>query len=463
MSSPRLFVPVLCTALLVACTSQNDTSQQQRETASAAPVTPTASAAASSNATPIAPAASSAASSSTAVAAPAATPTTSSTHAPTPVAALVASDAAPASASAETRGLFATFCAACHGATGDGNGTTKLDRPARSFKDGGFSYGNTPDAIAKTLAYGIPGSVMPSFGKTLSDEQRIALAKYVIELGPQDMPTESPDRVMVVSDRAVVARGKLPPIVEGGEEIPRGLLVGTPDGFTFAYRTDDLRLIAVYQGEFAERTDWMGRGGTQLKPLGKLVADLGAAPRAMFEIPGVLEARYDDPAKRATPLFARIRNTRSERDRLVVAYDLLRNEHDCESILLHVEESIGSATTSVGSGWRRRFSITNSGDSAVNVQLVEPIDRAKLGLNEVGAEQSKGIVIRGGEVATVTSTTRGPTLLRHWHSLDGRASRVGESGARIEPGPPVVFELVTVIAPSWNEQVQKAWEKEVLR
>jgi mono/diheme cytochrome c family protein len=446
MIPPRVFVPVVCIATLcigslAACTSQQEESASKAPSTNSTPSTaPSVTPAPAVDAAP--------------VAAPVATP------APSAVAAPVAS--AP-TASADTRGLFMTFCAACHGETGDGNGTTKLDRPARSFKDGGFSYGNTPDAIAKTLAYGIPGSVMPSFGKTLTDEQRIALAKYVIELGPQDMPTESPDRVMVVKDRAIVARGKLPPIVEGGEEIPRGLLVGTPDGFTFAYRTDDLRLIAVYQGEFAERTDWMGRGGSQLKPLGKLVADLGAAPRAMFEIPGLFEARPSDPDKRSTPLFARIRSTRSERDRIILAYDLLRDEHDHASVLLHVEESIGSATTSVGSGWRRRFSITNSGESAVSVQLSERVDLAKLGATELEATRTEGLAISGGAVAKTSFVGNGPALVRHWHSLDGRASPIGESGARIEPGPAVVFELVTVIAPSWDENVQKAWEKEVLR
>jgi mono/diheme cytochrome c family protein len=370
---------------------------------------------------------------------------------------------APAS-SLDARALFMTYCAACHGETGDGNGTTKLDRPARSFKDGGFSYGNTPDAIAKTLQYGIPGSVMPSFGKTLSDEQRIALAKYVIELGPQDLPTESPDRVLVVKDRAVVARGKLPPIAEGGEEIPRGLLVGTPDGFTFAYRTDDLRLIAVYQGEFAERTDWMGRGGTQLKPLGKLVADLGAAPQAMFELPGKFDADTADPARRATPLFARIRNTRSGRDRIVIAYDLLRDEHDQTSVLLRVEESIGSATTSVGSGWRRRFLFANDGDSAVSLRIVEPVDRARLGIGRDGATRTEKLTISGGNIAKSTSTDAGSALLRGWRCVTARTiTSSGECVALVEPRCPVEFELLTVIAPSWDEKVQQAWEKEVLR
>ncbi|MBM3975720.1 MAG: hypothetical protein FJ299_01875 [Planctomycetes bacterium] len=362
----------------------------------------------------------------------------------------------------DARSLFMTYCAACHGETGDGNGTTKLDRPARSFKDGGFSYGNTPEVIAKTLQYGIPGSVMPSFGKALTDEQRLLLAKHVISLGPQDLPTESPDRVLVVKDRAVVARGKLPPIVESGEEIPRGLLVGTPDGFTFAYRTDDVRLIAVYQGEFAERTDWMGRGGTQLKPLGKLVAELGTAPTAMFQIPRAFGAQPTEPAGRSIPLFARMRSSRAEGDRIFVAYDLVKEKNDRGPALLSVEESIRSATTSVGSGWRRNFRIANAWDSAVNVELLQPVDLAKLGVTELGTTRTQSIVITGGQVASSTSTTNGPALLRHWRCLT-QGTSVAECVANVEPKSTREFELLTVIAPIWNDKVSAAWQKEVLR
>ena len=60
---------------------------------------------------------------------------------------------------------------------GDGKGTTKLDRDPRNFQAGGFSYGNTPEAIARTITYGIPGSPMPSFEKALDAAQRLKAAK----------------------------------------------------------------------------------------------------------------------------------------------------------------------------------------------------------------------------------------------------------------------------------------------
>ena len=43
----------------------------------------------------------------------------------------------------DTAALYAEHCATCHGSNGDGKGTADLDRPARSFLDGGYSYGNT--------------------------------------------------------------------------------------------------------------------------------------------------------------------------------------------------------------------------------------------------------------------------------------------------------------------------------
>ena len=51
---------------------------------------------------------------------------------------------------------------------------------------------------------------MPSFGDSLNESERKALASYVITLGPPLANVESKDTVMVVRDRAVVARGKLP-------------------------------------------------------------------------------------------------------------------------------------------------------------------------------------------------------------------------------------------------------------
>lgn len=169
------------------------------------------------------------------------------------------------------RALFLANCAQCHGETGDGHGTTKLDRDARSFQLGGFSYGNTPEAIVRTVTYGIPGSPMPSFEKALKLEERRLLAEYVLLLGPPQEKTDPKESVLVVKDKPLVVRGKLPPVVEGGPAFPRGLLIGTPEGLSFEYRVDDVRLLAVLKGEFVDRADWRGRGGDPLTPLGKAV------------------------------------------------------------------------------------------------------------------------------------------------------------------------------------------------
>src|SRR5262245_2421164 len=94
------------------------------------------------------------------------------------------------------RKLFLTNCASCHGETGDGKGTTQLDRPARSFKDGGFSFGNTPEQLFKTISTGIPGSPMPAFDSSLSEQDRTVLASYVVTLGPPVAEVKEEDMIM---------------------------------------------------------------------------------------------------------------------------------------------------------------------------------------------------------------------------------------------------------------------------
>lgn len=173
--------------------------------------------------------------------------------------------------STEVDALFQANCASCHGVKGDGEGVTDLDRKARSFKDGGFSYGNTPKTVQRTITTGIPGTPMPAFGGALNEKQIADLAMYVIELGP-GLPPPPKNTEMIVKDRPLVVRGMLPPIAEGALTHPRGLLIGMPDGFTFEYRVDDVRLLGLRQGLFVDRTDWVGRGGTGLQPLGRVVA-----------------------------------------------------------------------------------------------------------------------------------------------------------------------------------------------
>lgn len=170
-----------------------------------------------------------------------------------------------------SRTLYMVYCAQCHGDTGDGNGTRVLDRPARSFTDGGFSFGNTATALYRTISNGIGGTPMPAFADTMSSQDRLALAHYVRSLAPPELVVSQADRILMVTNVPVVVRGHLPALGEGLPEYPRGLLVGTTDGLSFQYSADDVRLLAVRQGDFVERTDWTGRGGTPLRPMGQII------------------------------------------------------------------------------------------------------------------------------------------------------------------------------------------------
>ena len=168
----------------------------------------------------------------------------------------------------EAEPLYQAHCALCHGKDGDGQGALVLDRPARSFLKGAFSFGNTEEALFRTISNGIGGTPMPGFKSTLSDEQRRALAAYVIALGPEQVQVRPGESEYQVTDRPLVVRGGLPPIADGLAPVNRGLLVGGLDGLTFEYNTKPLALLGVRQGEFVDRKDWQGRGGASLQPLG---------------------------------------------------------------------------------------------------------------------------------------------------------------------------------------------------
>ncbi len=249
------------------------------------------------------------------------------------------------------RELFVTQCARCHGEDGGGVGSTELERPARSFKDGGFSFGNTPEAIGRTVRNGIPGSPMPAFGDAFSAEQMEQLAEYVTLLGPSMRAVDVEEMVLGVSDRAVVVRGALPPIAEGAPTRPRGLLVGDTEGFSFEYRVDDVRLLGVRQGDFVRRTDWTGRGGSPLAPLGQLVWT-----RARGDPPPAFSLLADDGnggTGVATALRSRFRGTEVRGGEWWVDRTL---ESEQGGLAAYVRETARAVGTSVGSGLRREFS-----------------------------------------------------------------------------------------------------------
>src|SRR6185436_13531288 len=123
----------------------------------------------------------------------------------------LSAQAAPAAGGSDAPALFVANCAKCHGLDGSGTGPAVLDRPARNFKEGGFSFGNTAETIARTIAYGIPGSPMPAFDAVLDEEQLRALAEYVVTLGPPVKEVSEAETLLHVTDRPLVVRGILPP------------------------------------------------------------------------------------------------------------------------------------------------------------------------------------------------------------------------------------------------------------
>ena len=98
--------------------------------------------------------------------------------------------------------VYEQICAMCHGETGDGKGIVPLDRPARSFLTGTFSFGNTRDALFKSVSNGIGGTPMPGFEALLTEDERYAVVDYIIAMGPE--------REVVVDDLGEVVLPQLP-------------------------------------------------------------------------------------------------------------------------------------------------------------------------------------------------------------------------------------------------------------
>lgn len=256
--------------------------------------------------------------------------------------------------------VYKQLCAVCHGDTGDGKGLIQLDRPARSFRDGGFSFGNTKEAISRTVASGIGGTPMPGFASMLSEAELEAVADYVIAFGPKQ--PEAPDAAMRLSvgKRPQVVRGHLPPVAPGKKEHPRGLLVGTVDGLSWEFAADDLRLLAVRQGEFVSREDWKGRGGTPLKPLGRIVHLIeGGEPDSEF-----VQFRpqlIGSAVGRSTAYRRQLTATEVRGERAWIESKVMEQDTPIASI----RESGEAFSLSTVAGYRRTFEIERHTDGAL--------------------------------------------------------------------------------------------------
>lgn len=94
-----------------------------------------------------------------------------------------------------TRGarVYARFCAACHGTSGegDGPGAADLDPSPRDFTQGQFRFRTTASGqlpadrdLDRTIRKGLPGTAMPAFGEMLSGQDIADLTAHVMSFVP---------------------------------------------------------------------------------------------------------------------------------------------------------------------------------------------------------------------------------------------------------------------------------------
>ncbi|MCK6445938.1 MAG: c-type cytochrome [Planctomycetes bacterium] len=283
--------------------------------------------------------------------------------------------------------LYERNCAGCHNTNGDGQGPTmqQLKLKARDFKRGGFAFGNTREAIYRTITAGMPGSdVMPSFKVSLTEEERWLIAEHVLTLCPAPEERAQNTR-LVVALEPQIARGLLPPIAEGKPRWPRGLLLGTPEGLTFEYRVDDVRLLAVRQGEFADRTDWNDRGGGELVPLGKAFYVPGAGdPPPTFAL---LQSGQE------RELAARLETTLAKRAELGLDYELVDKRGERQA---WVSERLRVEALSIGGAFTRRFGFRGGAQAAnVLVDLARNGSEGAWVRGEPSGWQAVGQLMRG--------------------------------------------------------------------
>ena len=211
-------------------------------------------------------------------------------------------------------------------------------------------------------------------------------------------------------------RGKLPPIdggTEGAVGHPRGLLLGTTDGFTFEYRTDDVRLLGVRLGGFVKRSDWTGRGGTALEPLGKVVHLMEAGkPGATFT------------TEAGEPLTARLSGTWIMGGEVGVAYAL---ETADGRHVARVMESCSSVTRTTATGFAR---------------ICRVVDQEQLPVLRMPAS---------GEV--VDTFTEGEFRWRISKREDDLFEGLGTSG----------FTTLHFVLTAWDETIRAEWLKEETR
>ncbi|MEK7433387.1 MAG: c-type cytochrome [Cyanobacteriota bacterium] len=82
---------------------------------------------------------------------------------------------------AEGKPVYEANCAGCHGVAGDGAGpaAAALTPKPRNFVKGDYKYGGDDAGLLKTIQIGVPGSAMPPWKDSLSNDQINSVIAYL--------------------------------------------------------------------------------------------------------------------------------------------------------------------------------------------------------------------------------------------------------------------------------------------
>lgn len=80
---------------------------------------------------------------------------------------------------------YKTYCAQCHGLTGQADGPMARMMASKppNLQSGPFKMARNPEAIAAIIRNGV--GTMPGFGDEITDEDAIALGRFVLQLEAQ--------------------------------------------------------------------------------------------------------------------------------------------------------------------------------------------------------------------------------------------------------------------------------------
>jgi hypothetical protein len=187
------------------------------------------------------------------------------------------------------------------------------------------------------------------------------------------------------------------------------------------------------------RTDWSGRGGTPLEPLGKVVHLVaGGQPETFFLSAG-------------QPLVARLSSTSQRAREVELEYHLI---DAARAEIAHVREIPHVLTAPFGTGFTRQLQLVPSAAGAqLELRCKGLAVGGELHALELG-DGARGAVVRGPELPYVCFALRTDAPLDEcWISTSGEI----DAFLRL-PGGPSSALLTTLVLTEWNEGLRAQLE-----